>query len=356
VEIRIVGDSVDELERAAHEVAERAEKVPGLVDYYSGVEGSVPTLRIAPSGEALARLGLAPRDLVEDLAIGLRGRAVARVPWLDRLIDVRLRFPDAIRFRPEAIATLPVASAGGKSVPLRAVADVSSPARPSVLFRENLRPVVLASGAVEGSDLGSVGAALRAALRGVAPPKGGGIEIGGRIESAEEAASDLARVFLLGVLGIFAVLVGQLRAILPSLLILGTVPPALAGAFLLLWATHVPLNASSLIGLVLLAGLVVKNGILLVERAQRNVEAGLPPRLAALEAARRRLRPIVMTTLCTIFGLLPLALGLGAAGEMQRPLAVAVVGGLALSTGATLFILPAFAAGRALAVPRKERP
>jgi HAE1 family hydrophobic/amphiphilic exporter-1 len=155
-------------------------------------------------------------------------------------------------------------------------------------------------------------------------------------------------LLVLGLLAVLAVLVGQLRAVLPSLLILVTIPPALAGAFVTLLATGVPLNASSLVGLVLLTGLVVKNGILLVERAQRSATLGMPPRVAALEAARRRARPIVMTTLCTVFGLLPLALGIGTAGEMQRPLALAVVGGLLVSTTTTLLVLPALAAGRAI--------
>lgn len=348
IEIRIQGDDPDELQRAAGEVARQAAGVPGLVDYYSGIEGRVPTLQVAPDASRLSRLGLTPHDLAEDLSIGLRGKAVGRVPWLDRLIDVRLRYPDEVRFSPEAIRELPVQAASGQRLTLRSVADVSEPPRPSVLFRENLRPVLLASGDVEGGDLGGVAAALRKRLAKVEPPKGGSIEIGGRAESAKASQAELAGVFLLGLLAVLAVLVGQFRAVLPSLLILATVPPALAGAFALLWAAGVPLNASSLIGLVLLAGLVVKNGILLVERAQRNVALGLPPRLAALEAARRRVRPILMTTLCTIFGLLPLALGLGAAGEMQRPLALAVVGGLFVSTAATLFVLPSFAASRVL--------
>ncbi len=356
IEIRIVGDRPEELEKTAREVAAKADGIPGLVDYYAGIEGRVPTLTIEPAADRLLRLGLTPADVAEDLAVALRGRSVGRVPWLDRLVDVRLRYPDAIRFSPAAIGTIQVVSPHGESLPLSSVAKVTAPPKPSVLLRENLRPVLLASGAVEGSDLGTVSAELASRLSGVTPPPGGSIEIGGRAESARETQADLAGVFALGLLAVLAVLVGQFRAILPSLLILATVPPALAGAFVLLWATGTPLNASSLIGLVLLVGLVVKNGILLVERAQRNAAAGLPPRIAALEAARRRMRPILMTTLCTLFGLLPLALGLGAAGEMQRPLALAVVGGLVVSTAATLFVLPAFAAGRAIAPPAIAGP
>jgi MFS family permease len=150
-------------------------------------------------------------------------------------------------------------------------------------------------------------------------------------------------VLALGVLAVFAVLVAQFRSGRAALLVLLTVPPALAGGLLFLAVARVPLNVSSLMGLVLLVGLVVKNGILLVEVTLDRLEAGLPLPAALRRAGKRRLRPILMTTLCTIFGLLPLAFSLGAGSELQRPLAVAVIGGLLFSTAATLFALPALA-------------
>src|SRR5262249_45441697 len=151
--------------------------IEGLVDYYSGVEGRVPTLEIAPQRDALFRLGVAPKDLSDDLGVLMRGRAVGRVPWLDRLIDVRLRGAHEIRFSPERIRPLPVLGTNGDAAPLGSVALVSEPPRASVLFRENLRPVVLATGDVEGRDLGSVAKDLEKELRSLAPPKGGEVEL-----------------------------------------------------------------------------------------------------------------------------------------------------------------------------------
>ena len=346
IEIRVLGDTPAELERAARDIEAAIADTPGMVDYYSGLEGRVPTLRIRPDAARLARIGRTPAELADDLEIGLRGKAAATVPWLDRLIDVQLRFPDALRFDAAAIARLPVLAASGSAVPLTDLAAVTEEPEPSVLFRENLRPVVLPSADIAGGDLGKVGREVERRLRAVRPPAGGAIELGGRLESQNQTFEDLAGVFALGLLAVLAVMVGQFGAVRPALLVLATIPTALAGAFLMLAATRVPLNASSLIGVVLLTGLVVKNGILLLERAQRREAEGQPPRVAVLGAARERLRPILMTTLCTVFGLLPLALGIGAAGEMQRPLALAVVGGLFVSTAATLFVLPALAAGR----------
>lgn len=352
IEVRISGDDPQEIERAARELAAKAGEIDGLVDFYAGVEGRVPTLYVEPDATALARLGLTPAGLGDDLETALRGRVVGSVPWLDRLLDVRVRYPDAVRFDPAAIRRLPVVVRDGAvvaagSVALESVARVEERPEPSVLFREDLRPVAIASGDVEGGDLGKVAAAVEEALRGIRPPKGGRFELGGRAESQRQTFGELAGVFLLGLLAVLAVLVGQFRALRPCFIVLATLPPALAGAFLSLAATGVPLNSSSLIGIVLLSGLVVKNGILLLERAQRGEEAGLPSRTAILVAARARVRPILMTTLCTIFGLLPLAFGVGVAGEMQRPLAVTVVGGLFVSTAATLFVLPALALRRA---------
>ena len=213
----------------------------------------------------------------------------------------------------------------------------------SVLLRENLSPAAVASGDVEGGDLGGVVKEVRRRLSDLALPPGYRIEIGGLAESQARAFRQLAVVLVLGILAVFAVLVAQFHSGRAAILVLLTVPPALAGGVLFLAAAGVPLNVSSLMGLVLLIGLVVKNGVLLIGVALERMGSGIPLSASLSGAGRRRLRPILMTTLCTIFGLLPLALSLGAGSELQRPLAVAVIGGLLSSTIATLYMLPALA-------------
>jgi len=342
LEVRIVGQDQSVLSRFADEVERRLQDAPHLVDYYRGVEGEVPVLRYALQGDAAQRAGLSPAEVGEDLATALRGSEVGSVPRLDRLVPVRVRFPDAVRFRAEALATWPLAL-GPSAAPISSLARVVEDKGASVLLRENLSPAAVATGDVEGGDLGGLVKEVRRRLQDMVLPAGYRIEVGGRAESQARAFQQLVVVLVLGILAVFAVLVAQFRAGRAALLVLLAVPPALAGGLLFLAVAGVPLNVSSLMGLVLLVGLVVKNGVLLIDIALERLRDGLPLPVALSGAGRRRLRPILMTTLCTIFGLLPLALSLGAGSELQRPLAVAVIGGLLFSTIATLYMLPALA-------------
>jgi multidrug efflux pump subunit AcrB len=196
----------------------------------------------------------------------------------------------------------------------------------------------------EGRDLGAVADDVERAVRDLALPPGYRAVIGGHIASEKATLRELATVGALALLLVLTVLAAQFRRLRVAVLVLGAVPVALVGALAALWATGTPLNASSLMGCVLLVGLVVKNGVLLLEEAERLIETGTPGPDAVVQASDRRVRPIVMTTVATLAGLLPLALGIGAGAELQQPLAIAVIGGLVTSTLATLGLLPPIAA------------
>ena len=350
LEVKIFGPDERVLRGLAGKLSRSLADVPKLVDLYSGIEGQVPLRVFTVDGEAAVRAGLSASDVADDLATALQGRVVGSVPRLDRLVPVRVRFPDAVRFSPEAAGAFPVAVAG-TALPISRLAPYAEASGASVLYRENLSPVVPASADVEGGDLGGAARAVAGRLAMLPLPPGYRSELGGRAESQGRAFRDLARVLGLGVLAVFAVLVAQFRSARAAFLVLLLIPVALSGGVLSLFVCRVPLNVSSVMGLVLLVGLVVKNGILLVEKAQQLIEAGDAPAVALVSAARRRLRPILMTTLCTVFGLLPLAFAWGAGSELQRPLAIAVVGGLLVSTLATLVALPLLG-GRLLAAPQ----
>jgi len=343
LEVRFLGEDQRVLAQLAESAEERLKDVPHLVDYYRGVEDEAPVFRFAVDSGAAVRAGLTPADVGEDLATAFRGNLVGSVPRLDRLVPVRVRFPDEVRFQPDALQAAPLALAATVA-PIGSLARGILERRPSVLFRENLSPAAIASADVEGGDLGAVAREVRKRVRGLELPLGYRVEVGGQAESQAAAFTQLLVVLGLGLLAVFSVLVAQFRSARAALLVLVSVPPALAGGILFLALTRTALDVSSMMGLVLLVGLVVKNGILLVEHAIVRGEAGESSLHAFRQAGRRRLRPILMTTLCTLFGLLPLAFSIGAGSELQRPLAVAVIGGLLFSTATTLFLLPAVAA------------
>jgi len=230
--------------------------------------------------------------------------------------------------------------------PMSALAAVERSCPPAALLRFNQRNLVHVTARLSGTDLGTAVAKVRERMRGLTMPVGYSWELGGLYEQQRESFSSLLLVLAAAVLAVLAVLLFQLRSFGWSLAVLAPAPVALAAGALTLFVTGTPLNVSSLMGGILLVGLVVKNGILLLDHALAARAAGANTRDAVLTAARERLRPILMTTLATIAALIPLVLGLGAGGELHRALAITVVGGLALSTAATLFLVPALASWR----------
>jgi multidrug efflux pump subunit AcrB len=193
---------------------------------------------------------------------------------------------------------------------------------------------------LEDRDMGSVVEDLRRVLAAERFPVGYTWSIGGTYESQQESFRSLIGVLSVSGLLVFGLLVAQFRRFTSAFVILSAAPLSLVGAFGLLLLTGTPLNVSSFMGLILLIGLVVKNGIILIDYADILSARGLERREALVQAGAIRLRPILMTTLCTLFGLLPLALGLGAGAELQKPLAIAVIGGLSVSTVVTLIFVP----------------
>jgi len=340
IEIKLFGDDYRVLRAKAQEIADRIAGVEGLVDVYPGYEDETPELVYRLDTTAAARLEKSARDVGADLDAALHGVIVAQVRRPDRPIDVRVRYPDAVRFSPAEVANLPVLARDGRLAAMTDIARLERVSAPTELERESQRSVAIVAADHEGRDLGSVVADVRAKLEGLSLPDGYVIELGGQYEEQNRTFRDLAEVMALGLLAVLFVLLAQFQRVRLAFTIIASVPLAVIGALLTLWATGIPLNASSLMGCVLLVGLVVKNGILLLEQAERSLDAGVPLTEALIEAGGVRLRPILMTTLATIAGLLPLALGIGAGSELQRPLSVAVIGGLIVSTAVSLLVLP----------------
>jgi len=343
IEIKVLGEDPKALDDYAAAAGAKLAKLDELVDFFDGREGKTPILDARVLQGQLARLSLDAATVGDDLSIALAGREVAEILRPERTIGVRLRYPDSIRYDAEALARSPIAY-GPHALPLGAVVSFDRPLAPALLRRDGLRPAVLMTAATKTGDLGGAEAAVRDALKNVPVPPGTQIEIGGQAASARAARGELVAVALTAVVLVLLILVLQLRSLRYALVVLVGAPLSTVGGLLVLAVTGIPLDVSSMTGLILLVGLVVKNGILLLENAQHHVAEGLALDAALAAAARRRLRPILMTTAATLAGLAPLALGIGAGAELQRPLAVAVIGGLSLATIVTLVVTPGLTA------------
>jgi multidrug efflux pump subunit AcrB len=251
-----------------------------------------------------------------------------------------VRLADRFRFDASRLSQTLIRTSEGALVPLSTLAHPQRVNSQAELLRENLRQMALVTGRLEGRDIGSAVGEIQSRLAELKLPVGYTFEIGGQYASQQQAFRELLMVFGIATVLVFTILVIHFRAWLPAVLIMLAAPLSLGGALALLLVTGTELNVSAAMGAILLIGLVVKNGIMLLDFSEKLHAEGEPFESAIAHAGRIRLRPILMTTFCTLFGLLPLALGLGAGAELQKPLALAVIGGLGLSTLVTLLAVP----------------
>jgi len=339
IEVKVFGDDPDRLEQIADSVEQLLEKVSGVVDVV-GMQRGNPEVTWNIDPVAAARVGLTVEQVGQQMSASWLGDVATDLRLLDRRVPVRVRLEDTFRFDPTRLPDTLIRTSDAGLVPLSSLAHTTRANGQSELLRENLRQMALVSARLEGRDLGSAVNEIQSHLKDLKLPVGYTYEIGGQRESQQQAFRELLTVFGLAVVLVFTILIIHFRAWLPATLILLAAPLSLGGAFLPLVLTGTELNVSAAMGMILLIGLVVKNGIMLLDVSEHLHERGEPFDEAIAHAGRIRLRPILMTTCCTLFGLLPLALGLGAGAELQKPLALAVIGGLTLSTPVTLLAIP----------------
>ncbi len=342
LEIKLYGADLAALEKYAQVVGPLVEKVSGLADYYGGIAEPAAEMEMKVRTTEAARLGMTAQQVSSAVSGALLGVAAGDVRLDDRSIGVRVRAPDSVRFNANRLGALPILVPGSRqSATLASLATFTAADVRSEHLRGNQQQMLAITAGVEGRALSEVMADVKAILDGHKAPEGIRVELGGRYASQQKAFNALLVVLGLAVLSVMAVMVIQFRSFVEPLVVLLAAPLSFVGALALLLATGTALNVSSFMGLILLVGLIVKNGIILLDFTRhRMVHDGVDLETGIREAARVRLRPILMTTLCTLFGLLPLALGIGAGSELQKPLALAVIGGLALSTPVTLFVVP----------------
>ena len=340
MEIKLFGSDLRTLQSYAAQLGSSIEQVEGLEDYFGGIAEPSAEMAMRVNSAEASRLGMTPQQVSGAVRGALLGVMAGEVRLDDRSIGVRVRAPDSLRFNAQRLGTLPILAPTGKAASLSTLSNFTATDVLSEHLRENQQQMIAITAGVEGRSLRAVMADVQAIVSAHPAPEGVRIEVGGRYASQQAAFQALLLVLGLAAVSVMAVMVVQFRSFVEPLVVLLAAPLSFVGALAVLIATGTALNVSSFMGLILLVGLIVKNGIILLDFTKHALERGADLETAIREAARVRLRPILMTTLCTLFGLLPLALGVGAGSELQKPLALAVIGGLALSTPITLFVVP----------------
>ena len=344
VQIKLFSQDAAQLENWAPKVAETIGKVPGVVDVLDGIDNTISgpavTFQIDPT--VAARAGFTPQEVTTDAVAILEGEtADTPVVTNDRAYTVRVRYPAASRASLEAIENTLLTSSTGKTATLGALAKVEELPPQTEIRRENLQRDVSVTARLEGTDLGSAVAAVQKVVDGLHLPSSIRVEYGGTYKEEQKSFHDLVLVFILAIVLVFIVLLFEFGTFAAPLAILASALLSTSGVFIALLATGTTFNVSSFMGMIMVVGIVAKNGILLIDADQKFRKLGMSAQDAMLQASRRRLRPIVMTALATIAGMLPLAFALGAGSQMLQPLAIAVIGGILISMVLSLIITPA---------------
>ena len=362
VQYVLQADTYDQLSKAMGTLMGEAQKLGYIVNMQTDLQLNKPQLEIDIDRERAAELGVSVADIGATLETLLGGQRVTRFKRGNHQYEVMLQVPQADRSSPSVIDGLYVRGSTGL-VQLASVTRVHQEVAPRELNHFNrVRSATLSGSLVPGVTIGKALTDLNAIARRALPP-GVRTELAGDSREYVESSGGLNFLFIVALVFIFLVLAGQFESFVHPLTILFSVPLAVFGALLSLWALHMTINIYSQIGLIMLIGLVTKNAILIVEYANQRRERGIDIVEAVVGAAKIRLRPILMTTLATIFGILPIALGLGAGAESRKPLGMAVVGGMVFSTLLTLMVVPVvysmlarFAGEKATASERAAAP
>jgi CzcA family heavy metal efflux pump len=351
VEVKVFGADQSTIEATARQIAQRLRTVPGLVDLFDGLVLSTPEEEVLVNETAAERYGVSAEDVRATLRSVVEGTVATQLRVGDRLIGVRVRYPAIFHRSLDALGQTLIDTPNGGRIPLSTLAALRWMGERTELARERLRPVVHVTSRIEGIDLGTAIARVKQRLAGMALPAGITLEYGGLYAEQQKSFHQLELVLIAAAVAMFLVLVWEFAAVGPALAVLIGALSCLAGSFIGLSLTGITLNISSFMGIIMVAGITAKNGILLLDHAQRDIHAGAQPRAALITAARIRIRPILMTTLATAAGLLPLALGIGAGAKVQQPLAIAVIGGLAYA----LLLSTPLAAGIYLLCTRQQK-
>lgn len=343
IQIKLYADNAELLAQVAPRVGDTIGKIDGVVDVRDGIENTIsgPATNFQISPQIAARFGFTPEEVSEDATAILDG-IPANVPLIEngRPYTIRVRLAPETRSSPLAIENTVFLSSTGHTASLGSLATVEQLPPQNEILRENLQQLVTVTAGLEGSDLGGAIAKIRLTVDGLHLPSSVRVVYGGTYEQQQKSFRELLQVLVLALALVFGVLLAEFRNFPAPIAILSSSVLSIAGVIAALQITQTTFNVSSFMGLIMVIGIVAKNGILLLDADERFRAEGLPPREAMLRAAQRRLRPIVMTALAAVCGMLPLAFAIGSGSQMLQPLAISVIGGLTISMVLSLIVTP----------------
>ena len=344
IQIKLFSPDPKVLAAWAPKVADNISKIQGVVDVLNGIDNTVsgPAVVFQVDPSVAARAGFSAEEVATDAAAILEGEpASTPVVANDRAYTLRVRFPQSNRASLEAMGDTLLTSSTGRTATLGALATVTELPGQNEIRRENLQRDVAVTARLEGVDLGSAMDAAQKTVTQLHLPASIRVEYGGRYAEQQKSFHDLVMVFVLAILLVFIVLLFEFGTFAAPVAILASALLSTSGVFIALLVTRTTFNVSSFMGMIMVVGIVAKNGILLLDADQKFRRLGMTANDAMLQSARRRLRPIVMTALATMAGMLPLAFAIGAGSQMLQPLAIAVIGGILISMVLSLIITPA---------------
>jgi len=341
IEVKLFSEDAAALQTKADEVETAIKKVPGVVDTKNGVVISGPAVTFNIDPARASQFGVTAQDVATTITTAMSGDAASSILQQDRLIKVRVIFPADVRTSLDKVKALQVRSSSGQLFRLDQVADVDVDKGQAEISRENLRQMIAVTGRLEGSDLGTAIHQIQQQLvKDVKLPAGMTVEYGGLYQEQQSSFRELALALILAVLLVFITLLIEFRSYAHPIAIVTGAVLALSGVLLALFITGSTLNVVSLMGMIMIVGIVAKNGILMLDAVEEHLAAGDTLRLALLRSGRRRFRPVLMTSLAAMLGMLPLALAIGAGSELLQPLAIAVIGGLSMALALSLIVTP----------------
>ena len=340
VEVEVAGYELEQLNRAGAQVLQAMRANPAFADVKSSVEQGHPEVRIRFDQEKAGALGLTVREIADQVVRKVRGEIATRYSLGDRKIDVLVRSREVDRNSVADLRNLLVNPDAERPVPLEAVATLEVTQGPGEIRRSDQERIALIQANLAQGDLGAAVARLQSQLTDLALPPGVEVRVVGQNEEMQRSFSSLMFALGLAIFMVYLVMASQFESLRHPFLILFTVPLALVGAVFSLYLFQMSLSVVVFIGLIMLVGIVVSNAIVLIDRVNQLRAVGVDRREAVIEGSRSRLRPILMTTVTTLFGFLPMAMGLGDGAELRRPLAITVIGGLGFSTLLTLVLIP----------------